>query len=84
MARSRSTTPRYVVCNRSGVDSALLEIARDLRVVNASLAAAGTRHALLAARARLEVPHIQRVADELAREAWLIPWYGVTSESNWR
>ena len=35
---------------------------------------AGTRHTLLGARARLEVPHIQRVADELAREAWLIPW----------
>ena len=44
-------------------------------VVNASLAAAGTRHTLLGARARLEVPQIQRVADELAREAWLVPWY---------
>ena len=43
-------------------------------VVNASLAAAGTRHPLLAARAALEEPHIRRVADELARRAWLIPW----------
>ena len=36
---------------------------------------AGTRQTLLATRARLELPYIQRVADELAREAWLIPWY---------
>ena len=43
-------------------------------VVNASLAAAGTRHPLLAARATLEAPHIRRVAHELTRRAWLIPW----------
>ncbi len=43
-------------------------------VVNASLAATGTRDALLAARARLEWPHLARVRDELARRAWLVPW----------
>jgi arsenite/tail-anchored protein-transporting ATPase len=43
-------------------------------VVNASLAAAGTRHPLLAGRAALEKPHIRHVADILARRAWLIPW----------
>jgi len=43
-------------------------------VVNASLAASGTRDALLAARARLERPHLARVRDALATGAWLIPW----------
>lgn len=43
-------------------------------VVNASLAASGTRHPLLAARARLEAPHLARVRDQLAARAWLIPW----------
>jgi arsenite-transporting ATPase len=43
-------------------------------VVNASLAAAGPRHPLLAARARLEAVHVNRVASELAPRAWLVPW----------
>jgi arsenite-transporting ATPase len=45
-------------------------------VVNASLAASGTRHPLLAARAALEVPHLMRVRDTLAVRSWLIPWSG--------
>ena len=47
-------------------------------VVNASLAAAGTRHSLLAARARLEAPQIERVLHGLASRAWLVPWGRVT------
>ncbi|MDH4348140.1 MAG: ATP-binding protein, partial [Gemmatimonadota bacterium] len=43
-------------------------------VVNASLSAAGTRHPLLARRAGLELPQIQRVAGSLARRCWLLPW----------
>ncbi|MGE5287649.1 MAG: ArsA-related P-loop ATPase, partial [Micromonosporaceae bacterium] len=43
-------------------------------VINASLAAAGTRDPLLARRAALEQPHIHRVATGLARRAWLTPW----------
>jgi arsenite-transporting ATPase len=43
-------------------------------VVNASLAASGTQHPLLAARAALETPHLARVRDQLAARAWLIPW----------
>ena len=43
-------------------------------VVNASLSAAGTRHPLLAARAKLEHPHIQRIVEELATRSWIIPW----------
>ena len=42
-------------------------------VVNGSLAASGTRHPLLAARAALERPHLARVRDALAPRAWLIP-----------
>lgn len=47
-------------------------------VVNASLAASGTRHPLLTARAALEVPHLVRVRDTLAARSWLIPWSGMT------
>lgn len=43
-------------------------------VVNASLAASGTRDPLLAARARLEHSHLARVRDVLAARAWLVPW----------
>lgn len=43
-------------------------------IVNASLAASGTRDPLLAARARLEGPHLARVRDVLATRAWLVPW----------
>lgn len=42
-------------------------------VVNASLAASGTQHPLLAARARLELPHLAR-ARALAPRIWLVPW----------
>lgn len=44
-------------------------------VVNASLAATGTRDVLLAARARLEGPHLAKVREVLARRAWLVPWH---------
>jgi arsenite-transporting ATPase len=43
-------------------------------VVNASLAASGTMHPLLAARAALEATHLARVRDTLATRAWLMPW----------
>ena len=43
-------------------------------VVNASLAASGTAHPVLAARARLELPHLRRVVEGLAARVWLIPW----------
>mgnify|MGYP001423331990 FL=1 len=43
-------------------------------VVNASVAATGTRDVLLASRARLEGPHLVRVRDVLARRSWLLPW----------
>lgn len=43
-------------------------------IVNASLAASGTRDPLLAARAKLEWPHLLRVREKLATRAWLIPW----------
>jgi arsenite-transporting ATPase len=43
-------------------------------VVNASLAASGTTHPLLAARAALEGVHLARVRDHLASRAWLVPW----------
>ncbi|HEY0994855.1 MAG TPA: arsenical pump-driving ATPase [Gemmatimonadaceae bacterium] len=43
-------------------------------VVNASLAASGTAHPALAARARLELPHVGRVVMELATRAWILPW----------
>jgi arsenite-transporting ATPase len=43
-------------------------------IVNGSLAASGTQHPVLAARGRLEAPHLERVAHSLAQRAWLIPW----------
>ena len=43
-------------------------------IVNASLAASGTNDPLLAARARLEAPHLARVRDALAKRAWLVGW----------
>ncbi len=43
-------------------------------VINASLSATGTSHALLAARAGAEAGHIRRVADQLAQRTWLVPW----------
>ena len=43
-------------------------------IINASLAASGTRHPVLARRAALEQPQIRRVADELAARCWLVPW----------
>lgn len=47
-------------------------------VVNGSLAASGTTHPLLAARAALEAPHLARVRETLAARAWLIPWRAST------
>jgi arsenite/tail-anchored protein-transporting ATPase len=44
-------------------------------VVNASLAQSGTRHPLLVARTRLELPYIQRVRQHLASQVWFVPWY---------
>jgi arsenite-transporting ATPase len=46
-------------------------------VVNASLAASGTRHPLLAARARLEWSQLERV-NALAKRGWLVPWATAT------
>jgi arsenite-transporting ATPase len=43
-------------------------------VVNAALTGTSTRDPLLRARAALERPHLQRVRDELAARAWLVPW----------
>jgi arsenite/tail-anchored protein-transporting ATPase len=43
-------------------------------VVNASLAASGTTHPLLAARAALERPQLDRVSEELATQTWMVPW----------
>lgn len=43
-------------------------------VINQSLLASGTRHPVLCQRGAYEVPFIRRVADELARQAVLIPW----------
>jgi arsenite-transporting ATPase len=50
-------------------------------VVNASLAASGTRHPVLAARAALERTHLARVAQELSARRWLVPWRGATVRS---
>lgn len=43
-------------------------------VVNRSLAAAGTRDPVLARLARAEVPHLERVASELAPRLAVVPW----------
>jgi len=43
-------------------------------VINASLAASGTRDPVLGDRARLELPHIARVVRELSPRTWLVPW----------
>jgi arsenite-transporting ATPase len=43
-------------------------------VVNASLAASGTRDPILGARAALERPHLANVRESLAKQAWLVPW----------
>lgn len=43
-------------------------------VINASLAASGTRDPVLQRRAALEHRHLRRVADELATRCWIIPW----------
>jgi arsenite-transporting ATPase len=43
-------------------------------VINASLAASGTRDPVLGARARLELPHLARVVRELSPRTWLVPW----------
>ncbi|MFP5355248.1 MAG: arsenical pump-driving ATPase [Gemmatimonadota bacterium] len=42
-------------------------------VVNASLAASGTRHPLLSRRAALELPLVEALARDTAR-LWLVPW----------
>jgi arsenite-transporting ATPase len=43
-------------------------------VVNASLAASGTAHPVLAVRAQLEWPQLRRVQEELSARSWVIPW----------
>lgn len=43
-------------------------------VINSSFAASGTTHSLLARRADLEVPHLKRVGEELARRSYWVPW----------
>ena len=43
-------------------------------VINASLTASGTHDPVLLARAALEGPHLNRVRDQLAARAWIVPW----------
>jgi arsenite/tail-anchored protein-transporting ATPase len=43
-------------------------------VVNACISATGTRDPVLARRAQLELPHIARVADQLAARIWITAW----------
>lgn len=43
-------------------------------VVNASLAASGTEHPLLASRARLERPYLEKARD-LSGKRWMLPWH---------
>jgi arsenite-transporting ATPase len=43
-------------------------------VINASLAAHGTTHPLLAQRARLELPHVDQVNHLANGRVWLVPW----------
>jgi arsenite-transporting ATPase len=43
-------------------------------VINASLTASGTHDPVLVARAALEGPHLNRVRDQLAARAWIVPW----------
>ncbi len=43
-------------------------------VVNASLAASGTRDPVLRRRAALEHVHLRRIVEELATRCWIIPW----------
>lgn len=43
-------------------------------IINASLAASGTTHPVLARRAALELPEIERVRESLASRTWLVPW----------
>jgi len=50
-------------------------------VINASLLAAGTRHPVLARRAELELPQVERVAGLLARRCWLLPWRSSGNET---
>jgi arsenite/tail-anchored protein-transporting ATPase len=59
---------------RLQADLARADIAPFGWIVNASLAASGTAHPVLATRARLELRHLARVRDELALRAWLVPW----------
>ncbi len=43
-------------------------------VINATLAASGTRDPVLRQRATLEYRHLRRVKDELAARCWIVPW----------
>ena len=43
-------------------------------VINASLTASGTKDPLLVARAVLERLYLNRVRDQLAARAWIVPW----------
>lgn len=43
-------------------------------VLNSCFSASGTAHPLLSRRANLELPHLKRVTEDLARRAWWIPW----------
>ncbi|UUY01665.1 hypothetical protein LRS13_13100 [Svornostia abyssi] len=43
-------------------------------VVNAGLTASGTADPLLRARAELERPQLERMREDLAQRAWLVPW----------
>ena len=43
-------------------------------VINASLTTSGTHDPVLLARATLESPQLNRVRDQLAARAWIVPW----------
>ena len=49
-------------------------------VINATLAASGTRDPVLRQRATLEYRHLRRVKDELAARCWIVPWSTQLSE----
>jgi arsenite-transporting ATPase len=49
-------------------------------VINATLAATGTRDPVLGQRATLEHRHLRRVKDELAARCWIVPWSTQLSE----
>jgi len=48
-------------------------------IINASLAASGTAHALLAHRAQHELLHVRHVVEHADDHVWLVPWQADTA-----